>query len=308
LKCTLKYVSLGSNTDFEALSYTWGAAGPGQTISLDGRGFQVLENLEAALRRLRKPLTQRAVWIDAICINQNDLDERREQVLLMRKIYEQAKQVVVWQGEVSGGGRIGMLCLTGLYSLTRNVQAWKLNRQLGHPIRLNFTSSVEVQALASLNWEQEMGEVSQLLDRPWWRRVWIVQEAVLARKLTISCGPDEAQWDDLNKYFRSVRSRRISSVTCENDFKDVFEVHPFPHSEYLALQQLRTRLRSGNYKGSIYEFLYKFWRFDCTDPRDRIFAFLGLITDIGGTGITPDYSISTAQTFSRLAKTLITGH
>jgi hypothetical protein len=95
----LTYSHLGQSPNFEALSYTWGKARPPpateQNIVLNSQIFPVFENLFAALQRLRHLSKARVLWIDAICINQKDIQERQEQVLLMRQIYEQAQQVVV---------------------------------------------------------------------------------------------------------------------------------------------------------------------------------------------------------------------
>ena len=94
---------------FEALSYTWGDASHSSSILLKGQGFRVTKNLEAALRNLR-PLLRTGddvgtnnsyLWVDAICINQQDLRERSEQVLQMPKIYQAAATTIVWLGEVS---------------------------------------------------------------------------------------------------------------------------------------------------------------------------------------------------------------
>jgi hypothetical protein len=83
---------------YEALSYTWGSPRSPGTILLNKVPFLATENLEAALRCLRQPDESRILWVDAICINQLDLAERSQQVGLMRRIYSQASNVVIWLG------------------------------------------------------------------------------------------------------------------------------------------------------------------------------------------------------------------
>ena len=85
---------------YEALSYTWGAASEGRSIVLNGScTLPITDNLFRALRRLRWPLKWRLLWVDAICINEEDVRERSAQIAIMREIYQRAKAVIVWLGE-----------------------------------------------------------------------------------------------------------------------------------------------------------------------------------------------------------------
>ncbi|KUJ08711.1 HET-domain-containing protein, partial [Mollisia scopiformis] len=99
IKCELEVVDLESRPRFEALSYVWGNPNPPNTIECNNQPHSVTPNLALAIRRLRMPDGTRVVWIDAICVNQEDLNERSQQVQLMREIYSQAWRVVVWLGE-----------------------------------------------------------------------------------------------------------------------------------------------------------------------------------------------------------------
>ncbi|KAF8846605.1 HET-domain-containing protein, partial [Acephala macrosclerotiorum] len=84
---------------FGALSYVWGHASDTRPILVDGEEFQATVNLESALRHLRHNDRSRTLWVDAVCINQQDVLERNSQVLLMGKIYETAASVIIWLGE-----------------------------------------------------------------------------------------------------------------------------------------------------------------------------------------------------------------
>ncbi|KAH8645843.1 heterokaryon incompatibility protein-domain-containing protein [Xylariales sp. PMI_506] len=99
LHCTVSKQSLASCGDYEALSYCWGDAAGRLPIYCNNEQFAVTRNLEAALRHLRNKEDDRCLWIDAVCINQDDMEERNSQVLLMRSIYRSASKVVVWLGE-----------------------------------------------------------------------------------------------------------------------------------------------------------------------------------------------------------------
>ncbi|KIW09132.1 uncharacterized protein PV09_00070 [Verruconis gallopava] len=90
---------LSDDLVYEALSYCWGDISKRLLIFCDGKPFLVSENLETALRHLRLEESERILWIDAICINQADYEERKHQVGMMRSIYSRAKRVLVWLGE-----------------------------------------------------------------------------------------------------------------------------------------------------------------------------------------------------------------
>lgn len=118
--CDLITTPLPQSPPYEALSYTWGSSENKRTIKLNGKPFQVTQNLYVALKHLRErtillhnepktfPHTERMLWIDAICINQDDLDERNFQVRLMWHIYSVASQVTVWLGEEADDSDVAM--------------------------------------------------------------------------------------------------------------------------------------------------------------------------------------------------------
>ncbi|PVH77802.1 HET-domain-containing protein, partial [Cadophora sp. DSE1049] len=96
--CTLQTVSLNYKPEFAALSYVWGSPGATKSIIVEGVQFQATANLEAALRHIRDETTPKNMWIDAICINQSDMEERIQQVQLMRALYTGASEVLIWLG------------------------------------------------------------------------------------------------------------------------------------------------------------------------------------------------------------------
>ncbi|KAL9591699.1 MAG: hypothetical protein Q9179_007459 [Wetmoreana sp. 5 TL-2023] len=106
---------------YEAISYVWGSEA--DKVALDCDGFQLLitQNLAAALRRIRLPETNRVLWIDSICINQNDVPEKNHQVRLMSQIYRKASRVLVWLGEEDENGEDTMTALTCMDLLQNRV-------------------------------------------------------------------------------------------------------------------------------------------------------------------------------------------
>ncbi|OAQ97008.1 hypothetical protein LLEC1_06366 [Akanthomyces lecanii] len=194
--CKLRHAYLSKAPKYECLSYVWGKEEGGTDIKLEGTSFRVFENCEAALRRLRNLATSRTVWIDAICINQTDNDEKGAQVRRMRDIYQHAQQVCIWLGELTDGSIVGVKSIQG--KLTMGWHMWQVDRKFGKPTLPageSFKGSISLQNRSNLIQEQELGEVNEILDRPWFTRVWIMQEAVLARKLVLMCGPETMAWD-----------------------------------------------------------------------------------------------------------------
>ena len=99
-RCTLEVISLNHAPEFEALSYTWDSLSNQHTIHLDSdEDFYVGRSLYHALQRLRSKTEPRKLWIDALCINQNNDSEKTEQVQLMGAVYRAAHRVLIWLGE-----------------------------------------------------------------------------------------------------------------------------------------------------------------------------------------------------------------
>ncbi|KAH8725333.1 heterokaryon incompatibility protein-domain-containing protein, partial [Phaeosphaeriaceae sp. PMI808] len=98
IHCQLKQVSLSAEHAYDALSYVWGNASDTSPISLNGTPHHITKNLEIALRYLRHRESPKVLWVDAICINQSDINERNHQVQQMADIYSQAQRVIGWLG------------------------------------------------------------------------------------------------------------------------------------------------------------------------------------------------------------------
>lgn len=312
LQTSLRTVSLRDDPKFEALSYTWGNDEPRNKITINGRSHLVRDNLFAALRRLRWSFTSRHVWIDAICINQEDLHERSEQVKLMRNIYQQGTKVVVWIGEPSPDDldTNPMRSLSSRFALPNATLAsqyapWMRSSGSKTLVQRYWNSSKAIQTTAELGNEQWQGPVAELLDRPWWRRVWVVQEAVLACEIVIQCGPDIVPWSSIDRY---ISWQRVQTVGFEGPFVDGNgTAYPFPDELYQVINSFRER-RTASTSTSIYNLLYDFRKLSCTDPRDRVFGFLGLADDIADICLQANYNSPVSEVYITTAKALIAGH
>jgi hypothetical protein len=145
---------------YAALSYVWGEKTPRQTISLEGCRFDTGPNLYNALRSMRKGLPE-WFWIDAICIDQNNISERNEQVREMTETYAKATFVASWIG----------LC-----------------DELIRPV---FSLDVRTQNLSNLPPPQQRkltAALRQLCQLEYWTRIWIQQELLLNPNIVLFCG------------------------------------------------------------------------------------------------------------------------
>lgn len=112
LQCNLVTAQLGS-IPFEALSYVWGSTEQLKPLVCDNALTYITKNLDNALRRLRKKRAERVLWVDAICINQNDIKEKEQQIPLMKDIYSGSSRTLVWLGEAEANADTGIqICAT----------------------------------------------------------------------------------------------------------------------------------------------------------------------------------------------------
>ena len=181
LHCTLTTRPLKStqHPTYEALSYHWGDGEPTEEITLNTKGkdfpdpFMVRPNLASALKQLRYRDRHRYLWIDAICINQDDNSERNVQVALMDGVYGGASEVCVWLGDADENSGLA----------------------------LSFISRVVIlddfdRLVADSRTPHEWAALSELMKREWFSRRWVVQEIALAKAARLYCGEASADWSD----------------------------------------------------------------------------------------------------------------
>ena len=164
---------------YEALSYHWGLPTRMVDIKIYTTGhpypkiFQVRPDLYAALKQLRKPEFDRTLWIDAICIDQENTGEQNSQVSIMAEIYSEATHVCVWLGPESSDSEMALRFISRIVNLD------DFDRLVVDP-----------------STPKEWGALSSLMKRKWFSRRWVVQEIALAKRATLYCGSAEAEWSD----------------------------------------------------------------------------------------------------------------
>jgi hypothetical protein len=135
IRITLIEAPLSKPPKYEALSYVWGSPTPDSAISCHGLELLVTENCVLAMRRLRRHIRTRLLWIDAICIDQTSDEEKQHQVQLMGDVYSKAEEVIIWLGEKCAYSDFVMALLKDYYAIRtsiwrRPIRVRLLNKQI----------------------------------------------------------------------------------------------------------------------------------------------------------------------------------
>lgn len=173
VECEIETFSLINPPPFKALSYCWGRGGQHSDVWCNDRLFKVSSNLKKGLQRLHKYGAWSRVewfWIDQICINQNDFEERMHQVRLMRAIYQRAQNTVIWLGSDDTNARGAISIIGDLYRLMLEAQEKET------AARVEGRSLENVQVTLPSEEDERWSSLSWLLDLPWFERCWIIQE------------------------------------------------------------------------------------------------------------------------------------
>ncbi|PIA93306.1 Heterokaryon incompatibility protein 6, OR allele [Cercospora beticola] len=180
---------------YEALSYTWGSPEDPQVVQVKLKdAFQLItvtRNCLEAIRYLRRNDKPRMVWIDAICINQADLDERARQVAIMRDIYARALRVVVWIGPASSDSGLAFRWI----ELVRREVWYDVTTMELHPVTSDSRRADMKEVLAS---EAELEAFTNLIERPYFERLWVWQEVRMGgQNVKLQCGNEETTFASL---------------------------------------------------------------------------------------------------------------
>ncbi|KAI0446985.1 heterokaryon incompatibility protein-domain-containing protein [Xylaria telfairii] len=276
IECELIHTTLDENViPYEAVSYTWGASAKPSSIKLEGRNFMVTSNLWSLLHDLRQPDIDRYLWIDAISINQADHNERGHQIRRMQVIYSGADRVLFYLGETTTNISTFMDSLAVFQSHASGYR-WEPDDSRWRAIWETTQFELQIRYGNDVSIIQKQG-LQELLERPWFRRVWILQEVANARKASLYCG----RVSILVPIF--ALSPGLLQVSLNSHLEAVFELMP-------TLTYSRTIPRKAGH-GGLLPILVAFRRSEATDPRDKIFALLGLCTDQNiWEIISPDYT------------------
>lgn len=281
IRCSLREAILGID-NYIALSHVWGENRPTCKVLLDEKAFWVRPQLWSFLNYAQKNLSDRDIWIDAMCINQDEAMEKNRQIPLMGRIFSQATKVIGW------------LCGT--------------NDSMSAIDRVHFDAMISRQSLATTE-EDGAGTrilaradvmasaLMRLIEHEYWSRLWVVQELSLARKFEIHWESHIIQWAAL----KSLMSCVFGSGSLHNNLARVL-------SSQLASRQWRMDelpffgflkpASTAHGPNCLIDLMLQFEKQSCSVVHDRAFALLALANDVGD--FQADYTASPLSVFAQI--------
>jgi hypothetical protein len=280
ISCKLFHARLDQREEaitYEALSYTWGSSTLAYHIEVNGKRLKVTENLYWALHDLRTQDQDRVLWVDAICINQSHPEERGHQVRQMGDIYRHADQVVIWLGPSTYETNVFMDSMQKLQQEARKHTYRKWKRTDLRWVDLGTAAQLTLHNQDSALAVQRLKGLQHLLDTPWFKRVWILQEVANANAALVCCGTKSTP----SQFFSMAPI--LMGVQPSSHCQSVLDIMPGP-----------LRLDSwGNQGWDLYTLLINFNESQAQDSRDMIYALLGIASDAKSSDILqPDYGKS----------------
>ena len=308
--CELGTFKVWDDVKYEALSWCWGDVSLTEPISLQGFDWPAPANLVVALRHLRRKTDTRLLWVDALSIMQGRYsktrNERAKQVQLMKTIYTNANHVMVWLGVPS-----------------ENVEKF---------LKAFFFDGKLLAEELRDNPDDTIPSLLELLNNPWFSRLWIIQEVVLAKDASILCGHLTIS---LKKLFRELvlyrqrmqeKARSMQMVSwhrvLENFISQVALI--FIDQQNKRQKQQTPNILSNNpfapfmshqssniRQGTVadlrtYARLITQCRYQqASDPRDKMYGLLGLAHDAVSTLLDPDYNEDVPAAYTRRTGAII---
>ena len=289
---------------YEALSYAWGSKENPVDITVTARQLEcsklsswlgrsrrrrfaarslgtisVTQNLASALPYLRKKDKPRVFWVDAICVNQQDRAERGHQVKRMAALYSMASQVIVWLGPESQNSTSALRALDGLGS-----KLW-VNWSTRTIISVS-TSEIITEAINPSYDYKIWSSVTDLLQRPWFERLWIWQEVRLAKEAYLFCGNEGVPWESFRRAMAYLL--RVSKpAEFGQAIEHCYRICDYPDYVTDVVDTLKHMLGSARSAS-------------CSDPRDKIYAVLSLAHESETRGLDADYSKPAGAVFQDL--------
>ena len=302
IECKMTVHKRSCAPTYAAVSYEWGAEPAEFAIHLNGNSFPVRPNLWQCLKQLRSHRYVQHYWVDAICIDQADLRERSAQTSAMGSIYSNAKFVTAWIGDTEEDSNLSST--NAIFFLNEHSQTWEA-------LYRNDPEKSKAMSLA----------IALLLHRSYWRRLWIIQEIMLARGVRILCGKDVLEWSQLHAFFRFLQDRdseirnhyhsRTSGLPDEeySKIRDDYHKQEFPHREVLASDASKFFISGDEqspdrtiHSSRMPKFITLVERHHgstlCYDLRDKIFGLLGLDPEMKD--FAPNYHNSPWEVYVRV--------
>jgi hypothetical protein len=297
INCALKHARLSSLPKYEALSYMWGPKDvrTEHSISIDNSNFYVRENLWLALKHLRLETEIRVLWIDAICINQHETQERNHQVSQMGIVFKQAAMVIIWLGDADDASTLA-------FRFISPSEGYAYIIQTDDPAM-------------SLEGNHKLKVIETIFLKDYWRRLWIIQEFLMARDYLLQCGNNTCTRFRLCYFLDAIRhilnypsTKSVLSKERAEIARRISQTIP----ARLVQQRVKDRSAYGGTFGKdhtsepVPQPLFKLYAenkaAECHDPRDRIFGLHSLASACCKEEIAVNYSLPWGEVLRTLIR------
>ena len=303
--------------EYACLSYTWEDGEPTHAVIINWQDFKVTKNLNDALHALKRRSDSRDLgfWIDAICINQQDYDERGSQVRRMDQIYESALRTIAWLGTATEDNTEAFRVIHELHGRWLSIE--KENK--GDRVRPSPSKVKERRILQDAHdLIGPQGEflsldsykaLATLLQRRYWSRLWTVQELGLGNvAVEIVCGNQACLFSHLVEIFRTLIP--LMAVVEEN-IMEALRLTGRP-SDQREVHRSLFRLLRFTWFFETWQKTLRLWQAldisrdnNCRDPRDKVYGILGLLDPIVSRGVVPAYRLSPYEVYFGFLKSTI---
>ncbi|KAE9374405.1 hypothetical protein N431DRAFT_405034 [Stipitochalara longipes BDJ] len=306
LHCSLKHQLLEPRLEYHGLSYAWKDSNldehdEGEEIVVNESRMVVGRNLAAALRaRQLHGFSSIPLWVDALCINQDDIAERNAQILRMRNIYAQASLVTIWLGPERDNSARALNFISRMSQASRELEGWVKDASSeiwakDSSLFLRYLKDRLLSRQDSLDWLA----LHKLLQRAWWKRMWIVQETVAARRIVFLCGLEILDPQDLSRFLDVLSKCAVMYMPLLFDIEGIV-------LDYDTFSLTRAYLQPITWnKISLLQALYRTGMSLSTDARDKVFAVLNLAYDGAKIVPNPDYTMSAREVYKQLVVSLV---
>jgi hypothetical protein len=265
IHCDQLTISLQHPPAYKYLSYVLGDASRQMNIEMGRELCNINANVYSALRAIRSQDLTLTLWVDRLCINMEDVAERNYQAALMPQIARSASETIVWLGEDDESSEVAIKFVDSHY---------------------NFIGKLDREEILGVN-----EALVSLFAREWWSRVWMVQEVILAKSVTVTCG----SWSTSFEEFVHLRNFQLPQELLP-DYQLVMQpIKEMPFGDLLLVwDQLQSEILNGT--ATLFSMMTVTRKLRSTDPRDKVYAPLGLCRENSGS-ITVDYRKSWTKVY-----------
>jgi hypothetical protein len=287
-------MNLAKTQPYFALSYVWGPAMKSYQLNTSNGDIPLTTSLTAALKRLRKGKESVYIWVDAICINQNDDHEKAIQIRMLPRIFHSAEVVLGWIGDESEDSSKAIETLLQIRTLEISPRDW--------PDELPAIPNDWRNGIPPSD-DNVWWAIGDLFKREWFSRVWVIQEVVLAYELRLICGDYEVDWDDIVKAVEICLDSDDDVLSADSYLRQILPSLKPAYALGLTRSTFEDKRLSNRF--NLLSLLDIFQYAKSTKECDKLFAMLGIASDSSDTVFDPDYSSSLKDVVRRYAREFV---